>query len=193
MANWCDAGLVLNRCFALYLPHHYRRVSSHGVSLSMIVAYWVLAIAFVLPISLGVDGSGLMQSPIGVCSVSQRSVLGQVPSVILSYLPYSITGSGVILILGKSIVMARNQRRKVQLQSSSGRRDSALRRRLNVSRMLALTFLWMAACAVPGYVILLQFPYLLRTNPVSILWIKTCAVCQFCFTPVGPSLPRAVP
>ena len=186
LINWCDAGLSANRVIALYFPLKYKNWNSKFFGLAMIAGSWVICLSTVFPIALGVEGSKMLSAPLGQCTVKAPSgIFGKFSTPLVAYIPYAITGVGAVLILCKTVALLRDRRRIFQISGlDAGRRDGVLKRRLNLARMLLLNFLWAAVCSAPAYVIVVNFPHLFATSPVSALWVWTCAVCQYCFTPV---------
>ena len=183
LVNWCDAGLAVNRVIALYFPLKYRAWNSKRVSIIMMAGYWIICLAFVVPAAFGVDGAKIQANPLGLCVMVPKGLYGKCFSAILLYIPYLITGVGVVLIVVKSVSLVRERRRVFQ-QAENNRRSRAIDRRLNLARMLLLTFLWTTVCMVPGVVIVYGMPNLYVTHPLISLWIRTITVCQYGFTPV---------
>ena len=183
VVNWSDVGLALNRVVALCAPHKYRAWSSKRGNVAMIASYWIISLAAVLLFPLHVGGSKLAFTPLGQCTLVLGPPLGVFGLVIITYYPFAMTGACVVVILWKSFMLMRERRRTVR-QLEEDRKYRAVLRRLTLAKMLLLIFLWTALCAAPGFIITSSFPRLFTANPVSVLWFRTCAVCQFAFTPV---------
>ncbi|OWA53942.1 hypothetical protein BV898_18366 [Hypsibius exemplaris] len=185
--NWSDAGLALNRLVALYLPHRYKAWSSTAANRAIIMGSWLTSLGIALPFTFSAGGQGTILSVLGLCNITATGPLGAFLSSMITYVSYAISGTGSLLILWKCFGFSRLRTRDV-VPDRSGNAAAKYRttqRRLNMAKMLLLTFLWNGICAFPAYVINRIFPYLYGTNPVSVMWVRTLTVCQYAFTPVS--------
>ncbi|OWA53955.1 hypothetical protein BV898_18379 [Hypsibius exemplaris] len=181
LVNWADGGLAVNRFVALYFPHHYKAWTTTRVNGAIIGFSWAICIGSALPVTLSMGGQSTSMSALGQCTVTLTGNLGAFLITSGAYFVSAVSGAGSLLILWKCLgVRVRNA--GVAPVGGSQRKTTA-QRRLSMAKMLLLTFIWTFLCAIPGYVIINSFPFLFRTNPVSTLWIRTSAACQFAFTP----------
>ena len=173
LINWCDASLAVNRIIALYFPYHYKAWSSKWANLAMITGFWIISLSVSLPFPLRLDGAKMFLNPLGLCSVNLGHGNFAIASpAIVTFIPYAITLLGVLLILLKSFLLVRMRRRAISGQPDDSRMVQAVQRRLNRAKMLLLTFLWAALCAAPTFTIVVNFPFLYATNPVSTMWTR---------------------
>ena len=171
LTYWSDAGLAINRCVALFLPHHYKTLCTRKVNLFGIGFSWVVCCGAMLSYPLGYEGTRLVVNSLGQCSGTAKGGQYNVFGMLLTYLPYSIIGTGSLLMMWKSVGVWQC----LMCPSTSGssvERNSVLRR-LKMAKLLLATFLFSALCTAPSFV-LTNFPLLYVQNPVSILWLKTC-------------------
>ncbi|OQV22584.1 hypothetical protein BV898_03409 [Hypsibius exemplaris] len=189
LVNWSDSMLAVNRCLALFIPHHYRSLTNKAATLAVLIFMWAIGLAGMLPMSFGVGGQ-LLLSDLGQCGTFPAvGRLGMFLMSLVSYFPFSVTGTGALLILLKMSGMARH--RVVSHVGASANNGGAgavrgrkvILRHLKMAKILLLTFLWSAFCNMPWGVTVVVFPWLYRQNPVEILWLRTCFTCQYGFTP----------
>ncbi|OQV13701.1 hypothetical protein BV898_12095 [Hypsibius exemplaris] len=181
MVNWSDAGLAVNRFVALYYPHRYRTCTSTPVNLAVILLSWIICVGFTVPFAVAVNAPGVAMSPLGLCTFS-NSISRNYLAFTISYVPYAVSGVASLLILWKFVGHhLRLQRGTVAPDATATCRTAT--RRLNMARMILVTFLWSGICALPTYIIGTLLPSLGRNDPVAALWIRTGLVCQYTFTP----------
>ncbi|OQV12181.1 hypothetical protein BV898_13523 [Hypsibius exemplaris] len=61
--------------------------------------------------------------------------------------------------------------------------QKTLQRRLQMAKMLLLTFAWTVLCNVPYFVLVGQFGWVLNADPISGLWQQVLSTSQYAFTP----------
>ncbi|OWA53948.1 hypothetical protein BV898_18372 [Hypsibius exemplaris] len=185
VVNWSDAGLALNRFVALYLPHRYKAWTSAAVNAAIITCCWLISIGITLPFTVSAGGLGTVMSPLGQCQITAIGRLGTFLLAMVTYVPYAVSGAGSLLILWKCFGFSRLRARDVAPDRSGNPAAEyrRTRRRLNMAKMLVLTFLWSCICASPAYIITAMFASLYGTNPVSVMWGRTSTACQYAFTP----------
>ncbi|OQV22585.1 hypothetical protein BV898_03410 [Hypsibius exemplaris] len=109
LVNWSDSMLAVNRCLALFVPHHYLSLTKQSANLAVLVFMWAIGLAGMLPMSFGVGGQ-LRLSDLGQCGTFPAAGrLGMFLMSLVSYFPFSVTGTGALLILLKMSGMARHR------------------------------------------------------------------------------------
>ncbi|OWA53941.1 hypothetical protein BV898_18365 [Hypsibius exemplaris] len=185
VVNWSDVGLAANRFIALYFPHGYKAWTSTRVNVGVILTSWAISVGLMMPFTTGAGGQGITLSELGLCFIKPSGRLGVFLSTNMGYVPYALSGAGSLLILWKCFGFGRLRSTAVVAQEGElpGTRRRITQRRLNMAKMLLIIFLWSGICSIPSWLITTVFPWLYASNPVSVMWIRTCAVCQYAFTP----------
>ncbi|OQV12704.1 hypothetical protein BV898_13025 [Hypsibius exemplaris] len=118
--------------------------------------------------------------PLGYCASLAEGIFGLFLTSMRFYVPYAITGGAAVLLLWQT---RRGRPRAMNQTEDDRRRQQVVLRRIRMARMMLLIFLWAGLCNIPGNVTAVGFPRLFSQNPVSALWMRTCLVCQYAFTP----------
>ena len=174
----------MNRFIALCFPHRYKVLASRRVNRLSIAANWAFCVTAIVSYHFGFRENRLSVSRLGQCTpagpVGRFNYLG----VMMTYLPFSIVGLGVVLIVWKSVAFRCTKKSAVNEQGLGSVEDKVMFRRLKMAKKLLVTFVWSALCSAPNFVIVTQFPQLTKHNPSLTLWVKTCLSMQFAFAPV---------
>ncbi|OQV15756.1 hypothetical protein BV898_10093 [Hypsibius exemplaris] len=192
LVYWCDAGLTVNRCIALCFPYRYRKWSSPAVNLAMIAGYWIVSVSGVVIFTQpSVGAANNFLSTLGLCNLMPTGRLGTFFVAILYYVPYAITGCGVLLIAFKTFSIARWRRQvipralEMEPPTSIALPQLATQRRVRMAQMLLVTLLVSAVCAAPNYFLSLRHRLGPGQTGMAELWARTFNLLQYGFAPVG--------
>ncbi|OQV22586.1 hypothetical protein BV898_03411 [Hypsibius exemplaris] len=184
VVKWADAGLALNRCVALFLPHRYKGWTTKTTTVGMVLFAWIPSLLAQIPLSFGVGGTLKLQE-LGQCAAIPKGQLGSFLQTALGTgVPLSLTGLGCVLIVIKVILMCRSRGHMIGPKNGPECKQARrMLRHIKMAKLLLVTFLWTALCNLPWAVVSSNYPSANSENPVSVLWLRTCFVIQYGLTP----------
>ncbi|OQV12703.1 hypothetical protein BV898_13024 [Hypsibius exemplaris] len=178
--NWMDAALAINRFIALFFPHTYRIWTSKAITWGTVIFTWLISLATNIPLAFNIGGR-MVLLPLGYCAaLTSKDNVDTALTTLKFYLPYALTGVAAVILLFKTYFGMKSRNRITQ---RDGRSFVAVVRRFRMARMVLLVFLWTGVCVLPGNIVSVSFAYVFTQNPVSGLWLRTCLVLQYGFTP----------
>ena len=151
MYNAYAAGMVascvvaLHRLIATMLPNYFKLFTKRFAIFFMVILPWIVATLINIFPAIGV-GTKIVRSPTSggcvVVTLTGSSML--VASIFGYYLPTVLMGVAYVIVLGKTSYEV-YYRKKV---------SRSLRRRLEISRMLFVSFLWHCLTVYPSVIIM---------------------------------------
>ncbi|OWA52611.1 hypothetical protein BV898_17059 [Hypsibius exemplaris] len=185
--NWAEASLAVNRLVAVIFPFAYKVWSTRKVTGMMIVLSWLISVASYLPNCFGVGGQ-FYATEQGQCTVQIFNKFGSFLVAVAVYVPYGIVGIiTVFLFLFMYVRGFGGYRGRGAPWRPGSQQDVLYRRRLTVTNMLLMSFLFDVMCAVPLPIFLASFPSVYAGNPLLRLWLRSCLALQYPITPVMTS------
>ncbi|OWA52612.1 hypothetical protein BV898_17060 [Hypsibius exemplaris] len=183
--NWAEASLAVNRLVAIVFPFAYKAWSTRKVTLGMIVMCWLIAIACYMPYVLEVSGKFIVTKE-GQCTVQVVGSVGVFLTFLAVYGPYGLVGLiiAVVFLFMYLRVCCLSQRPSGIVNPQQARQDVIYRRRLSVTKMLFISFLFDVMCMMPQAIFLTSFPRIYMEGPLLRLWLRTCLALQYPVTPV---------
>ncbi|OWA52605.1 hypothetical protein BV898_17053 [Hypsibius exemplaris] len=181
--NWAEASLAVNRLVAVVFPFAYKAWSTRKVTGIMIIICWFISTACLIPYLFEVGGK-FYSTAQGQCTIEISDKLGGILTIIAVYLPYGIVGLISVLVVSVMYVRALRGRSQDRTPLPGTRQAVIYRKRLIVTKMLLVSFLFDVMCTVPNPIILASFPTLYASSPLLRLWLRSCLALQFPVTPV---------
>ncbi|OWA52607.1 hypothetical protein BV898_17055 [Hypsibius exemplaris] len=181
--NWAEASLAVNRLIAVIFPFAYKTWSTRKVTGMMIIICWAISAACLIPYLFEAGGK-FGPTDQGQCVVQMLSKLGSIPTVIAIYLPYGIVGLIAVAVFAfLTVRTVRGGRVDGPLRPGSPQSVS-YRRRLAVTKMLLISFLFDMTCSVTQPMVQAAFPAFYAASPLLRLWLRLWLAVQFPATPV---------
>ncbi|OQV16306.1 hypothetical protein BV898_09614 [Hypsibius exemplaris] len=154
--------LSLHRFVAALFPNQFPRFRKTAAIAGLIAAPWIASILINLFPTLEM-GSRFIASSVGGCTF----VAGRGPSTVVTYmalgyyLPTAVMGLNYTIVLTKTMLDVRRRPR-----------SPALRRRLEITRTLWLSFVWHCMTIYPPAILTSTFPVLYASNRGFKMFLK---------------------
>jgi hypothetical protein len=191
-SNWTEACLAINRWIAIVFPHHYPAWTTLKVCLTMVTFCWVFSIVTILPFCFDMVGLLTASAKIGQCVLLARGYLGNLILMFNSYMPYAVVGVASLTIFAKilrSRILSQSRRAAVcHLNNARLARlpeQQLLAKRLNVARVLLISFLFCVLCNLPIPITASFFGAVFNRSPLLNIWLRICLLSQYAFNPVS--------
>ena len=161
----------MHRLIATVFPGPFQTFASWKMTAGLIILPWVMAMTSATLTVLGIGSRSFQSTVTGGCSLVPNAPRGLLPAstVILAHVPMALMAASYIVILVKTCQ---------SMRQSPGNRT--LRRRLEISRTLFLTFVLQAATIYPPVVVMQWLPGELFTQVkvhlAIIWWVDSFAV-----------------
>ncbi|OQV17358.1 hypothetical protein BV898_08607 [Hypsibius exemplaris] len=185
--NWSSLFLSIMRFLASVLPYAYKEVTVRWKLLVLIILSWSISLSINLPIYFGYGGQFIRAMPFRDCAAQSSNRTGVYFPIWLtlgSYFPVAAT----TLVYITLFVRLRAQSAWVSPEDVSLdrlRQHGVIRRRLVITRMLCVFWLWYCLCYLPSTVAVVLFPLLTWRNQISLrLWAKILQLSGYAFSPV---------
>ena len=143
---YASCVVALHRLVATILPRHFSFLTKKSAIITMILLPWVVAFSINIFPALQI-GVKIIKSPSGGCEVVAIKASSLLWSTVFGYyLPTGLIGISYVIVLGKTSYDVYHRR---------GSRS--LRRRLEISRMLFVSFLWHCITIYPAAILVSVF------------------------------------
>ncbi|XP_055332330.1 galanin receptor 2a-like [Paramacrobiotus metropolitanus] len=177
--NWAAVLLAVNRFIALVYPYRYTKSFSRGYATIGIPMMWMYIFLCSIPF-YSQTAVKLGYLPSGACSVIRANgsyffVMGSLNT----YLPIGIMG-----ILYAFLFCMKNMSVKVNIAGINTPRNYRRQRRLQMIKVLFLTFVINCLCLIPVPILNQFYPGVWRNNPRALLWTRTLAIGGYALNPL---------
>ncbi|OQV25461.1 hypothetical protein BV898_00402 [Hypsibius exemplaris] len=177
---WAGCCLAFQRFMATWFPIEFHRFTTRRSLAVMIALPWVLTMMMVLFPSLEIGTKTAASNYSGGCTLVDAGHGTSVFYTFTLYLPSAMIGVFYIMILGRTLMVLRG---KVLLPANS-KIAFALKRRLEISKTLFVSFLWFCVSMYPLTLAVTYFPRLFGTDLALHLITRYLVVSYSCLNPL---------
>ena len=154
---WASCVLAFQRLMATLMPHTYDRRTRKPVLAVMIATPWLLILVMQVFPLVGIGIRFIRPGNQGGCTIAPlvedhgSPVRLFIFYTFCTYLPTVLTGLFYVIILARTVFVLRRRSGTVGAKGADTRTSTAniLKRRLQISKMLFLSFLWFCAAQYP--------------------------------------------
>ena len=171
----------------------------------MIVLTWLISATTLLPFFFGLPSVGLFSAtPLGQCGGAGMGPVGVSLLSANTYIPYAFVTFATVAVLGKLLIRRiggprviapamiapidkASEAPRLGMPSQRERKQLQLifQKRVNLAKMLLLSFLFCLACTLPLPIVSGFYPWAYGRYPLLSLWLRILMVAQSALTPVN--------
>ncbi|OQV23087.1 hypothetical protein BV898_03132 [Hypsibius exemplaris] len=162
---YAEAVVAVHRLIATVLPQHFALFKRRSSIIGMLLLPWCISVTHAIFPTLGIGSRVIPSSRGGGCLVipsgSHASFMALVG--VGYYFPTVVIGLSYIIVLVKTLIDLRKRKS-----------SRSLRRRLEISRTLFLSFLWHCLTVYPPLIVMGSFPEHFYKNlalQLAIMWL----------------------
>ncbi|GAU92343.1 hypothetical protein RvY_04436 [Ramazzottius varieornatus] len=180
-ANWTEACLGFNRVVAIYFPHKYSKYCNITVNCVLVALTWLLSL--VMTTLVAFFGGATRTVVFGQCEFNVKSRAGGVIIALNTFVPWALIALASIAVIWRALQVYLARKVEATGNPRSNAQYNSYRRRLQVAKMLLLSFIWGTLCKMPFFVTGAVNKMLFITVPLLNSWFKVIVIAEYAVNP----------
>ncbi|GAV08348.1 hypothetical protein RvY_18058 [Ramazzottius varieornatus] len=154
------------------------------VNLMLLTTSWTLS--FLVMVLTALFGGLVRTEEVEQCEFSAKGKVGHLLVSAMTFIPWFLIAGASIAVIVRAFKIYFTRRAPAPAENArDGAQFMLYRRRLQVAKMLLLSFIWGTLCKLPYFVTKSVAPMLFALMPLLPSWFKIIIIAEYTFNPVS--------